>query len=422
MTGENVAVQKEELEGSTEQVPSIFKNRNFLFLWAAALLSSFGISFFLFSESWYIVNVLNLEASLGFIYIASSVPRVIFMIISGTVADRVSKTKIMFVSDFSRSILLGGLVLWFVFGDITLWTFVGVAFVFGILDAFFWAAESAVIPSIIHKDNLTRGNSIIQMTNQASFILAPMLAGLIIAFGNYEIVFATTAVMLLVASVLIYLIRVPLSSSSQSLTEKSFWSTFKEGVQYVRNSRPLMLIVLTTIFLNLFLVGPMTMGLPLFVKSVLGGNAVDFSLLEAALAGGMLIGAIVIGVFNVSKNRGQIALLALLIAGLAFMGFSFAETLWLSMVMLGVFGACLSCCNIPFISAVQSMIEESMLGRVMGLISLASMGLIPVSYVITSLFLSIGISINAIMTAGAILLVLYSTFVYVKFTELREIT
>ncbi|KMM35963.1 macrolide transporter [Alkalihalobacillus macyae] len=413
---------KEELEGLTEQVPSIFKNRNFLFLWAAALLSSFGISFFLFSESWYIVNVLNLEASLGFIYIASSVPRIIFMVISGTVADRLSKTKIMFMSDFSRSILLGGLVLWFVFGDITLWTFVGVAFVFGILDAFFWAAESAVIPSIIHKDNLTRGNSIIQMTNQASFILAPMLAGLIIAFGNYEIVFATTAVMLLVASVLIYLIRVPLSSSSDSLTEKSFWSSFKEGVQYVRNSRPLMLIVLTTIFLNLFLVGPMTMGLPLFVKSVLEGNAVYFSLLEAALAGGMLIGAIVIGVLNVSRNRGHIALVALLIAGLAFMGFSFAETLWLSMVMLGVFGACLSCCNIPFISAVQSMIEESMLGRVMGLISLASMGLIPVSYVITSLVLSMGISINTIMSAGAILLVLYSTFVYAKFTELREIT
>ncbi|WP_053216278.1 MFS transporter [Guptibacillus hwajinpoensis] len=421
MTGKNVAV-KEELEGLTEQVPSIFKNRNFLFLWAAALLSSFGISFFLFSESWYIVNVLNLEASLGFIYIASSVPRIIFMVISGTVADRLSKTKIMFMSDFSRSILLGGLVLWFVFGDITLWTFVGVAFVFGILDAFFWAAESAVIPSIIHKDNLTRGNSIIQMTNQASFILAPMLAGLIIAFGNYEIVFATTAVMLLVASVLIYLIRVPLSSSSDSLTEKSFWSSFKEGVQYVRNSRPLMLIVLTTIFLNLFLVGPMTMGLPLFVKSVLEGNAVYFSLLEAALAGGMLIGAIVIGVLNVSRNRGHIALVALLIAGLAFMGFSFAETLWLSMVMLGVFGACLSCCNIPFISAVQSMIEESMLGRVMGLISLASMGLIPVSYVITSLVLSMGISINTIMSAGAILLVLYSTFVYAKFTELREIT
>ena len=76
------------------------KTKTYFFLWGAAFLSSFGISFFLFSESWYIVNVLNLEASLGLIYIASSIPRLLFMIISGTVFDRMSKTKIMFLSDF----------------------------------------------------------------------------------------------------------------------------------------------------------------------------------------------------------------------------------------------------------------------------------------------------------------------------------
>ena len=104
---ETVLEKTESLANS--KVESIFRNRNFLLLWAAAFLSSFGISFFLFSESWYIVNVLNLEASLGLIYIASSIPRLLFMIISGTVADRMSKTKIMFLSDFSRGILLVGL-------------------------------------------------------------------------------------------------------------------------------------------------------------------------------------------------------------------------------------------------------------------------------------------------------------------------
>ena len=108
------------------------------------------------------------------------------MIISGTVADRFSKTKIMFLSNFTRSLLLFGLVVWFLVGDLSLWTFVGFAFLFGILDAFFWAAESSVIPAILSKDLLTRGNSIIQMTNQSSFIVAPMLAGLLIGYGGYE--------------------------------------------------------------------------------------------------------------------------------------------------------------------------------------------------------------------------------------------
>ncbi|MGI8313722.1 MFS transporter [Halobacillus mangrovi] len=405
----------------TESIPSVFKNKNFLLLWGAALLSSFGISFFLFSQSWYVVNVLNLEASLGFIYIAASIPRLLFMIISGTVADRYSKTKIMFLSDFLRGILLAGLVVWFLFGGITLWTFVGFAFFFGILDAFFWAAESAVIPAIVHKENLTRGNSIIQMTNQTSFILAPMIAGVLIAYGSYVTVFVTTAVMLIIASLLVFSMKIKEETSQQENKEKAFWDTFKEGIVYVKESRVLTLIVMATIFLNLFIVGPMSMGLPLFVKNILNGTAVDFSFLEAGLAGGMLIGSILIGVLNAKKNRGKLTLTTLVLSGLAFTGLSFTNELWQSIVMLGLFGMCLSFSNISSISAIQSIIDEKILGRVMGLISLASMGLIPVSYAVTSGVLALGVTIDHIMAVGAVLVSLFATFVFLTFKELRDL-
>ncbi|MFZ0475236.1 MAG: MFS transporter [Halobacillus sp.] len=422
MSSVNEATVRERTDDLLEEsTPSVFKNRNFLLLWGAALLSSFGISFFLFSQSWYVVNVLNLEASLGLIYIAASIPRLLFMVISGTVADRYDKTKIMFLSDFIRGLLLAGLVLWFLFGSITLWTFVGFAFFFGILDAFFWAAESAIIPSIVQKENLTRGNSIIQMTNQTSFILAPMLAGVLIAYGNYEIVFAVTAAMLLTASLLVISMKPKKDAEMEANKNKKFWQTFREGVAYVKDSRLLTLIVLATIFLNLFIVGPMTMGLPLFVKNILEGTAVDFSFLEAGLAGGMLVGSIVIGSLNVTKKRGKLTLLTLVLSGIAFIGLSFTAELWQSMVMLGLFGTFLSISNISSISAIQSIIEEKVLGRVMGLISLASMGLIPVSYALTSAVLSLGISIHHIMAAGSILVTLFASFVFLTFTELREL-
>ncbi len=403
-----------------EPKPSVFQNKNFLLLWGAALLSSFGISFFLFSQSWYVVNVLGLEASLGWIYVASSIPRLLFMIISGTVADRFSKTKIMFLSDMIRGLLLIGLVIWFFTGGITVWTFVGFAFLFGILDAFFWAAEGAIVPTIIHRDNLTRGNSIIQMTNQTSFILAPMFAGVMIAFGGYEVVFGMTAVMLLLASVLVYLMRVPATNQDDG-NEQKFWDSFKDGLDYVRQSRVLTLLLLTSVFMNLFLVGPMTMGLPLFAKTILQGSALDFSLLEAGLAVGMLVGSVAIGVININEKRGKIAIVAVLIGGVMFAGLSLTTTLWLSITMLGLFGLTLSFSNIPAISAIQSMVEEKMIGRVMGLLSLASMGLIPVSYALTSIVLSYGIPINTIMLCGSLLVVGYASFVFIKFKELREL-
>jgi MFS family permease len=417
----NPTLQTENIAISEERVSSIFKNKNFLLLWTATLLSSFGISFFMFSQSWYVVQVLNLEASLGFIYIASSIPRLIFMLISGTVADRYSKTKIMISSVLSRSILLIGLVIWFLLGDVSLWTFVGFAFFFGILDAFFWAAESALLPSLIHKDNLTRGNSIIQMTNQSSFILAPILAGVIIAFGSYEIVFGTTAIMLLVASILLALMKIKKNSSLEENKEQQFWETFREGFSYMKSSKVLLAFILTSVFLNLFLVGPMSMGLPLFVKNILHGDSLDFSFLEASIGVGMLIGTVVVGILNLRKHRGIISLALFIAAGFFFFILSFTTELWQSVLALGLFGICLSCANIPIIAVIQTMVEEKMLGRVMGLLSLSSMGLIPVSYVITSFFLSIGISIHYIMATGSLLVIAYAIFILVKLKEIRAV-
>ncbi|MYL36843.1 MFS transporter [Halobacillus litoralis] len=405
---------------AAEAGPSIFRNRNFLLLWGAALLSSFGISFFLFTQSWYVVHVLGLEASLGVLYTAASIPRLVFMIVSGTVADRFSRTKLMFLSDFTRGVLLTGLVFWFLFGDISLWTFVGFAFAFGILDAFFWAAEGAVLPSIISRDHLTRGNSIIQMTNQTSFILAPMAAGVIISLGSYALVFTVTAVMLFTGSLFIYLMKVEEEKETEG-EEEAFWDAFKEGVRYVRNSRVLTLIIGMSILLNLFMVGPMTMGLPLFVKQRLNGTALDFSFLEAGLAGGMLLGAVLLGILNVKKRRGRTSLLALVFAGGAFFALSFTEELWLSLGCLVVFGFFLSVCNIPVLSVLQSFIEDKMMGRVMGLVSLASMGLVPVSYALTSVILAAGVPIHQIMAWGSVLVTLYVLFVYLRFKELREL-
>ncbi len=87
---EELQQNKTALEGSGKP---LLKNTNFLFLWAATLFSSFALAFFTFSQTWYIAKTLNLEASLGVVFVALSVPRLIFMIIGGAVADKFPKKK-----------------------------------------------------------------------------------------------------------------------------------------------------------------------------------------------------------------------------------------------------------------------------------------------------------------------------------------
>lgn len=124
-----------------EKVPSVFKEYRFVLLFLTTVVSSFSVSFFVVTTNWYIVNYLGLEAMLGLVMFASSVPRLAFMLIGGVIADRLSKPWIMFLSDFTKGILLLGVISLFLFDILSIPFLVILAFLFGVLDAFFYPAS-----------------------------------------------------------------------------------------------------------------------------------------------------------------------------------------------------------------------------------------------------------------------------------------
>ncbi|MDR4151475.1 MFS transporter, partial [Bacillus thuringiensis] len=83
-------------------------------LWAATLIYSLALAFFTCSQTWYIAKTVNLEASRGVVFVALSVPRLIFMIIGGAVADKFPRKNIMFYSNIIRAILVANILTWFI--------------------------------------------------------------------------------------------------------------------------------------------------------------------------------------------------------------------------------------------------------------------------------------------------------------------
>ncbi len=227
------------------------------------------------------------------VFVALSVPRLIFMIIGGAVADKFPKKNIMFYSNIVRAILVATILTWFIVGDVTLYTFALFALFFGLADAFFWSADGSILPELVEKSRLTQANSLTQMTNQASVILGPVLGGILIKFTNYETIFSITILLLIVAAILVQ--KIQFTMPEQQNTDKSMFTSIKEGILYVKESPFLSTFLICSAFLNLFLIGPMQVGFPLFIKNVLHGDSLQFSYLEASVGGGMAIGAVIVG-------------------------------------------------------------------------------------------------------------------------------
>lgn len=412
---EELQQNKTALEGSGKP---LLKNTNFLFLWAATLFSSFALAFFTFSQTWYIAKTLNLEASLGVVFVALSVPRLIFMIIGGAVADKFPKKNIMFYSNIIRAILVATILTWFIVGDVTLYTFALFALFFGLADAFFWSADGSILPELVEKSRLTQANSLTQMTNQASVILGPVLGGILIKFTNYETIFSITILLLIVAAILVQKIQFTMPELKD--TDKGMFTSIKEGILYVKESPFLSTFLICSAFLNLFLIGPMQVGFPLFVKNVLHGDSLQFSYLEASVGGGMAIGAVIVGLRNINRRRGLFCIIMMLLSGVFFLAINFSTVLWQALLAGMFYGITIAMAIVPLMAMIQSTVKEAMMGRVMSLLMLSSMGFIPLSYAFTSIALALGIPIVTVMKSGAIAVIVFVLFVAIRVPVVRK--
>ncbi|PQZ56536.1 MULTISPECIES: MFS transporter [Bacillus] len=412
---EELQQNKSALEGSGKP---LLKNTNFLFLWAATLFSSFALAFFTFSQTWYIAKTLNLEASLGIVFVALSVPRLIFMIIGGALADKFPKKNIMFYSNIIRAILVATILTWFIVGDVTLYTFALFALFFGLADAFFWSADGSILPELVEKSRLTQANSLTQMTNQGSVILGPVLGGILIKFTNYETIFSITILLLIIAAILVQKIQFTIPEKNE--TDKGMFTSIKEGISYVKESPFLSTFLICSAFLNLFLIGPMQVGFPLFVKNVLHGDSLQFSYLEAAVGGGMAIGAVIVGLKNINRRRGLFCIIMMLLSGVFFLSINFSTVLWQALLAGMFYGITIAMAIVPLMAMIQSTVKEEMMGRVMSLLMLSSMGFIPLSYAFTSLALGIGIPIVTVMKSGAIAVIVFVLFVAIRVPVVRK--
>ncbi|MED4583219.1 MFS transporter [Brevibacillus choshinensis] len=403
---------------------SLWRNRSFVRLWCGTILSALADSAFFILLSWFIVDVTGSEAMLGTTLICMSIPRLLFMLVGGVAADRWSRKWIMFSSILARGVILvvfslllldeGG-------GWLPISAYV-IAVLFGTVDAFFWPARSSILPFLVTRDQLAPANSMMEISQQISMVGGPLVSALLIRTAHYPTMFLLLGAAFFVGTLFILSLRlepvVENNPTSAAVTSSYFKDIFS-GIRFTFSVPILSIIFVTSLFTNMTFSGPINMGLPLLVKS-LGWDGSAYSSLSITLGIGTIIGGILTGILN--GFRGKFMLLPFFTA---VMGFAVSSLFFMQHISLGyaamfTVGLILSMTNIPYITYIQSIVPSHMLGRVMSLLSLMSIGLGPVSYAICSFVLEHKVATpGVIMLAGGLGLALISMSLWL-FREVRR--
>ncbi|KOO50892.1 MFS transporter [Priestia koreensis] len=393
--------------------------KDFLIIFAITLSSRLGFSLFLFTQSWFVINELLQKAGLGMIFIASSVPAILLMTLGGVLADRFNRKTIVLLSTLAEALTIGSVFLLLFNGWNHLSLFIVSALLFGIIDSFHVPARNALLPSIVQEDDLMRANSLISIISQVTGIFGAFLAGVFIKYLDYSTIFLLASLIMIFFSACI-----PFLSLKKEKVEKEdqepLLQSFKNGLSYIKKNTFLSTLISVSFVINVFITGPMALGIPLIASKLFKQNSLAFSTMEAVLVVGILAGSAAVGILNFKKNRGLIAMWALLALGLTYLGLGVSRSLVLCLIFLFLLGFALSFSNAPIFAIVQSKVENAMLGRVMSVMMLAGSALQPVSYGLTSLLLGTGIDIQTVIVLGAVPLICVILWVFLKVPVLRQ--
>lgn len=398
---------------------SLLKNRAFVFLWLSSTASFLALSTYLFAEQWYIITVLNRESALGIVMMVTMIPRVIFMTVGGVWADRYKRSQIMLVSSLVRCLLVVTMIIFLQMSILELWPLVCFALLFGVLDAFFSPANTSLLPSLVSKNELTRSNSFIQSSNQIAMFSGPMIGGWILTVGSFSLLFSIIVLLLMLTFTFSFLIKEN-DTAAALQKEGSAKEQLAEGFAYVWKMPFLKNMLFILIIINFFFFGPLLMGIPLIVDKVIYGAALDLSFLQSSYQGGMLVGAIIVGILNIRKKRGLMILVMITFLGMFLSLLGQIGVLWQGIALLSMMGVLSSIINVSLISTIQEQSDEEKMGRVMSLINASSNGLVPLSYACISLALVLNLTISNIMLVCGILIVVISILFILNSKVVKE--
>lgn len=317
---------------SSDSEPSIWRNRDFMLLWAAQAIGQTAHNAVHYGLMVLVQKTTGSATHMSLVVLTVVVPSVIFGLVAGAYVDRRDKRWVLIGTNLLRAALMPIYVLvpeW-------LWLLYAVNCLFSTISQFFAPAEVAMIPVVVGKRKLLQANSLFHVTFTASqlgglVLLGPLLANLIGVDG----LFATVGVALVVSAALLW----PLPSTRNRLDEavlgfRALWGEIGFVLRYVRTDRLIAWgVTQWTVGSTLALV--IATLAPTFVVVVLRIRAEDSVFVLAPAGIGTVLGSLLLSRWGDRVDRRRLVEGALMALGTCLALMALAATVWQALGWIG---------------------------------------------------------------------------------------
>jgi MFS family permease len=378
---------------------SLRRHRNYRLFFTGQVISVSGTWMQNVALAWLVVELTHSPLAVGILAFCRFIPFTVFGLVAGVVADRIDNRKLvigtqtasMFMSVFFAVLVLGGLE--------TLWIVYLLAVLSSTALVFDAPGRHALTFQMVGREELSNAVALNASLFNASRVVGPAVAGVLIAAFGVGVCFAVNAVTFLAVLAGLLMMRkeelVPVERSGEPPT---MMRGIGEGFAWVMRSPDARLVlsivtVVSTVGFNFHVI------LPLLASDTLNTGPEVFGILSASFGAGALVGALLSAALGRASwkalvfGTGGFSVCLLALAPLA--------TVWLCAVLLFLTGVCFTLWTSNANSLLQLRAPDHLRGRIVSLYLWAFAGLAPIGGLLAGWLCEVGGTQLSFTVAGA---------------------
>ena len=271
--------------------------KNFTLLILGQLTSLFGNFILKLALSMYVLEATGSAAIFAGILSAATIPTILLSPLGGILADRADRRNVMVALDALTgvSVLCAAL---FLSESNAIAVISTLLIILSVLGAFETPTVQACIPTMLQGDNIMKGNAVVNQVASLSYLIAPMLGGVLYAMLGLKPVMYASLVCFFITALFECFIKLSYQRiQNQSGVLQIVKQDFLSSMQYItKEQTSISKMLLLTALSRFFVMGITIVGLPFLVRTVLGFNPKYYGAAESALAVATILGSIAAGI------------------------------------------------------------------------------------------------------------------------------
>ena len=399
----------------------IFQSRPYRLYFIAMFISIIGTGMQFIANGWLALEMTNSNYSVALILVADTLPGIILQPFIGFVVDRIDRKVLLTLMDLFRMVVVMSVpFLWWLGWLHPVHLYI-MAFVIAIGDKIFTPASIGLIREIISEDRLLNVNATTSIATQVGSLLGAAVGGILITAFSPIIVMVLNSFTFLVSAILIWNIRKEYYPPQQSDLHGNIWQKFtgdiRLGMDYIGEHSYIvppyivMLLFIATFRTLSMLVAP-------FSRTVLEAGAEGFGYLDAAFAGGAIVGNFILpSMTGLYKNKQYVGVYGMFALAISIVLFAISPNLWVAIIAYFFIGVSFQV-RVFYMTFIQSITDVDFQGRVYAAFGIP-IGITSVVVLLVMGYVSEIFSMRWLYLIQAIVVVFMAIYANVKMLDTR---